>query len=131
MTIDGNLLEHNWAGAQAGYAVVLTPRNHNGTAPWAAVRDVTFTNNILRHSAGAINILGYDDTQAEGSALTERIMVRNNLFDDITPASWGGGLTRVFLIGQGASRVTFATQDAAATARQVTSATPARILSAC
>ena len=107
VTIDGNLLEHNWAGAQAGYAVVLTPRNHNGTAPWAAVRDVTFTNNILRHSAGAINILGYDDTQAEGSALTERIMVRNNLFDDITPASWGGGLTRVFLIGQGASRVTF------------------------
>jgi hypothetical protein len=107
VTIDGNLLEHNWAGAQAGYAVVLTPRNHNGTAPWAAVRDVTFTNNILRHSAGAINILGYDDTQAEGSALTERIMVGNNLFDDITPASWGGGLTRVFLIGQGASRVTF------------------------
>jgi hypothetical protein len=107
MTIDGNLMEHNWAGAQAGYAIVLTPRNHNGTAPWAAVRDVAFTNNILRHSAGAINILGYDDTQPAGSALTERITVRNNLFDDITPASWGGGLTRVFQIGQGASRVTF------------------------
>ena len=107
VTIDGNLLENNWAGAQAGYAIVLTPRNHNGTAPWAAVRDVTFTNNILRHSAGAINILGYDDTEAAGSALTERITVRNNLFEDIDPAGWGGGLTRVFLIGQGASRVTF------------------------
>ena len=106
VTIDGNLLENNWSGGQAGYAVVLTPRNQNGTAPWAAVRDITFTNNILRHSAGAINILGYDDTQAAGSALTERITIRNNLFDDITPASWGGGLTRVFLIGQGASRVT-------------------------
>jgi hypothetical protein len=107
VVIDGNVIENNWAGDQAGYAIVLTPRNYNGVAPWSAVRDVTITNNIIRHSAGAINILGYDDTESTGSALTERIVVRNNLFEDIDPASWGGGLTKCFLVGQGASEVTF------------------------
>ena len=57
--------------------------------PWAAVRDITFTNNIVRHTAGAFNILGYDDTQPAGSQITQRISIRNNLFYDITPAKWG------------------------------------------
>ena len=42
-----NVIENNWAGDQAGYAIVLTPRNYNGVAPWSAVRDVTITNNII------------------------------------------------------------------------------------
>jgi len=50
--IDGNLLENNWADAQNGYGVLFTVRNQDGTAPWSTVRDVTFTNNILRHSGG-------------------------------------------------------------------------------
>ena len=105
LVIDGNVMEHNWAGGQAGYALVFTPSNSSGKAPWTAVRDITITNNVLRHSAGAINILGYDAD--DGSELTERITVRNNLFEDINPANWGGGLTKCFLLGQGAARITF------------------------
>ena len=29
-----NIMQFNWSGAQAGYAIVLTPRNSNGTNPW-------------------------------------------------------------------------------------------------
>ena len=105
VVIDGNLMENNWAGGQAGYAIVLTPSSSSGLVPWTAVRDIVISNNIIRHTAGAINILGYD--QDHESQLTEKITVRNNLFEDINPANWGGGLTKCFLIGQGAARVTF------------------------
>lgn len=104
VVIDGNVMEHNWAGGQAGYALVFTPSNSSGTAPWTAVRDIAITNNILRHSAGAINILGYD--QDGTSQRTERITIRNNLFEDINPANWGGGLTKCFLLGEGVAQVT-------------------------
>jgi hypothetical protein len=105
VTVDGNLFEHNWTGDQSGYAIVFTPRNTDNQMPWAVVRDVTFTNNILRHTAGAINILGYDDTAASGSQITARITIRNNLFYDIDPDNWGGGLAKCFQLGGGVSNV--------------------------
>jgi hypothetical protein len=94
--IDGNVFEQLWPASQTGYAVVLTPRNSDGTAPWTVVRDVTFSNNILRHVAGGINILGYDDTN--GSQPTARINIRNNLVYDISSA-WGGSSHFVMITG--------------------------------
>jgi hypothetical protein len=47
------------------------------------VEDVTFVNNHLRNSAGGINILGRDRTWPSGSGPTRRILIRNNLFEDI------------------------------------------------
>ena len=40
--VEGNMLENNWADGQSGAAVLFTPRNQEGTAPWSAVQDVTF-----------------------------------------------------------------------------------------
>ena len=65
--IDGNIFEHSWAASQKGYAILLTPRNQNGNAPWAAVRDITLSNNMIRHVAGAVDILG-DGLRASESA---------------------------------------------------------------
>ncbi len=107
VTIDHNLLENNWVDAQPGYAILFAPKNYNNIAPWTAVRDITFTNNILRHTAGGFNILGYDDTVSGGSALTQRITIRNNLFYDIDPTKWGGNLAKFFQIGEGAADVVF------------------------
>lgn len=86
--VDGNIFEHSWPDGQAGFAVQLTPRNQSGTAPWSVVRDVTFTNNIVRHTANGINILGQDD--AFPSQQTQNIFIHNNLFDDVGGAQWGG-----------------------------------------
>ena len=63
-----------------------------------------FTNNIVRHTAGAFNILGYDDTQPAGSQRTQRITIRNNLFYDIDPSRWGGGADQVLSPGSGCDR---------------------------
>ena len=86
---EGNLFEQNWVDAQAGFAVQFTGRNQDGTAPWSVVEDVTFRNNIVRHSGSGINILGFDNNFT--SQQTKRIAIRNNLFADIGGTQWGGG----------------------------------------
>jgi hypothetical protein len=93
--VDGNIFENNWVDAQSGVAILFTPRNQDGTAPWSVVEDVTFTNNIVRHTSGAINILGTDDEKK--SEQTKRIEISNNLFDDVDGKRWGKG-DGVFLI---------------------------------
>jgi hypothetical protein len=86
--IDGNLFENNWQDAQGGTAIVFTVRNQNGTAPWSTVEDVTFTNNIVRHTGSGIGMHGSDDIFP--SQPTKRILIKNNLFDDVSGARWGG-----------------------------------------
>jgi hypothetical protein len=103
VTIDGNLLENSWTAGQVGYAVVLTPRN-SGSAPWTRVQDVTFTNNIVRHVPGVVNILGYDNTST--TQRTERITFRNNLFDDVSGTAYGTS-GRAMLAGDGPASLVF------------------------
>ena len=86
--IEGNVFEHSWAAAQAGFAVVLTPRNQDGKSPWSVVEDVTFTNNVVRGAGSGISIMGQDDNHP--SAQTRRIVITNNLFADIDARTWGG-----------------------------------------
>ena len=102
VVFDGNVIENVWAAGQFGYAIVLTPRNQEGGAPWSGVSDVTFTNNIIRHASGVIQIVGYDDNAP--SQQTQRITLRNNLMYDIDPAVWGD-YTKAFLIGEGPADV--------------------------
>ena len=87
--VDGNVFEHNWAQGQNGIAVLLTPRNEGGAAPWAVVEDITFTNNIVSGTAGGFNMLGQDDN-GKPSGQTARIVIRNNLFHDMG-GKWGQG----------------------------------------
>jgi hypothetical protein len=86
--IDGNLLEGNWRDSQNGFAVLFTVRNQDGGAPWSTVEDVTFQNNVVRHTGAGINILGRDDIRQ--SAPARRIAIRNNLFADVGGPRWGG-----------------------------------------
>jgi hypothetical protein len=78
--IEGNFLENNWGGA----ALVLTPRNQDGRAPWSVVQDVLFRNNILRNGLSGFSIQTSDD--GHSSQPTKRIAIVNN--------AWG--VTRTF-----------------------------------
>ena len=98
VTIEGNVLEHNWVAAQPGYAVLFTPRNQDGTAPWSVVQDVIFTNNVVRYVSSALNILGTDDLRP--SQLANNFTIRNNLFEEISGAKFGGD-GRLLLINGG------------------------------
>ena len=67
----GQCFENNWVSGQNGFAILFTVRNQDGHAPWSTVEDVTLTNNILRHSSSAVNILGRDYTHPSGQARRE------------------------------------------------------------
>jgi hypothetical protein len=87
LLIDQNVFENNWADAQNGFAILFTPRGEDGVAPWATVQDVTFTNNVVRHSGGGFNIAGPDGSSP--SQPSQRILIKNNLIDDIDGDKWG------------------------------------------
>jgi hypothetical protein len=87
--VEGNVFEHNWAQAQTGFAVLFTVRNQDGGAPWSTVADVTFTHNVVRHAAAGVYILAHDDNAPSQQA--KRILIRDNLFEDIGGPRWGGG----------------------------------------
>ncbi|MFY9555532.1 MAG: hypothetical protein WAV47_12540 [Blastocatellia bacterium] len=85
--IDGNLFENNWVDGQSGFAILFTVRNQDGSAPWSAVEDIAFTNNIVRHTAAGVNFLGRDDNHP--SQQVRRVLIANNLFDDVGSKQWG------------------------------------------
>ena len=99
---EGNIIENVWDQGQFGYAIVLTPRNQDGGAPWVRVRDIQFVNNVIRHAAGALHVVGYDYPNV--SQQTQRITLRNNVFQDIDASRWGG-YAKVFLLGDAVSGV--------------------------
>jgi cellulose synthase/poly-beta-1,6-N-acetylglucosamine synthase-like glycosyltransferase len=98
--VNGNLLEYNWPQAQNGFAILFTVRNQDGAAPWSTIEDVAFTNNLVRHIAAGVNMLGRDDNNPSQQA--RRIAIRNNVFLDVG-GGWGGG--RLFQLLDGVSGV--------------------------
>ncbi len=90
-----NVFENNWADAQVGFAILVTPRNQDGSAPWCGVSDMTITDNILRHSASGFNVSGEDDNNP--STQTARVVITDNLAYDLDNTKFGGD-GRVFQI---------------------------------
>jgi hypothetical protein len=90
--VEGNLFENCWPQAQAGYALLLTPRNQDGRNNWATVEDVIVRNNIIRHVGGGIQFLRTDYIHPSQTA--KRITIENNLIYDTGafPYSTGIGL---------------------------------------
>lgn len=96
VVVEGNLFENNWAHGQAGYAILFTPRNQDGTCTWCVVEDVTFHANVVRNVAGGVNILGYDDLAP--SRQTAGIRLTDNLFTALD-RSLGGSAWFVLITG--------------------------------
>jgi FG-GAP-like repeat len=90
VSIQGNTFDYNWQAAQSGFAILFTVRNQDGACPWCQVEQVTFANNVLRHSGSGINILGSDDILNRPSLRTNHITIFNNLFVDLDGQNWGG-----------------------------------------
>ncbi len=85
--VEGNVFEQNWGHGQTGFAILFTVRNQDGTAPWSVVEDVTFRRNIVRHTGSGVNILGRDQ---KPSQQTTRILIADNLFEDVNGGRWQG-----------------------------------------
>jgi hypothetical protein len=104
VTIEGNIFENCWYQAQAGYAILFTVRTEGGSAPWLAIENVTFRNNIVRHAAGVFSIAGKDSLSNFGGR-GDSLTIDNNLFYDINHQKWGGPYSPVALILDGFTNI--------------------------
>jgi hypothetical protein len=90
VVVELNVFENHWKESQPGYAIVFTPRNSGGTCTWCVVEYVRFERNIVRHVAAGINLLGYD-APTRPSRQTNAVVIRNNVFEDVSTAYGGNG----------------------------------------
>jgi hypothetical protein len=95
--IQGNVFENSWVDGQVGYGVSIKSSNQDGTAPWSQTSDVTFTENIIRHVAIGIQVAARDNINT--TQVTNRVLIKNNLFEDVNSISSGGSGTMIRIIG--------------------------------
>src|SRR3981081_492285 len=69
-------------------------------------QDITFTLNVLRHTASGVNISGTDSGDPQKVVRGRRILIQNNLFSDINGKAWGDGDGRLFQVLSGEDAVT-------------------------
>ena len=66
---------------------MLKSANQDGGAPWSRTSDVTFRNNLVRHAGAALAVVGRDP---HTEALTQRVTISNNVFEDVDGQRWKG-----------------------------------------
>jgi hypothetical protein len=88
VTIRRNYMEYNWPPSQPGYAIVITSKDSK------KVDNVLFEDNVVKSTAGGINMLGWD-YKTVLLAPTSNVTVHNNLFV-ISRQAYGG--TGFFLL---------------------------------
>ncbi len=93
-----NYMEYNWPPSQPGYAVVITAKDSK------KIDDVLFEDNVVKSTAGAMNMLGWDYTTAL-LAPTSNVTVRNNLF--VVSKQEYGGTGFFLLIGSAPRNIQF------------------------
>jgi len=89
---ENNILENNWVSAQNGFAIVLQTLTDDNLGSWVHVGDVTIRNNIIRNTAGGINLaarVAYGSTPMLPTSPTSRITITNNTLDVATDNSLG------------------------------------------
>jgi hypothetical protein len=97
----GNTFQNNPLGAQDGFALLITPRNQNGTAPWSVTTDIAITENTFINVGSGINIAGHDNNRP--SLTTARVLIRDNLMS-VTGLNGADG--RAFQVVAGGSDLT-------------------------
>jgi hypothetical protein len=81
--IENNVFENNWGTDDKGFAVLVAAESNS-----AGVQDVTFRKNIVRQSAAGVGIMG--QTAEFPNRQTRRVLIQDNLFDQIGGTIWGG-----------------------------------------
>jgi hypothetical protein len=102
--IEGNIFENNWGGfSQAGYSVLLTPKNQAGTnganlCPICAVTDVTIRYNTISHVGGGISIANLNSNNGGAALAGERYSIHDVTIDDVSVSKYkgNGNLIMVF-----------------------------------
>lgn len=89
--VEGNVMDNTWGGfSQAGFAILLTPKNQNGHCSICRVTDITLRLNQVRRMASGMQIAaGLSDAGAASSGAA-RISIHDNVFDEMDAVTYKG-----------------------------------------
>lgn len=101
--VSGNTFQNNPAAAQDGFALLITPRNQSGNAPWSTTTDISITGNTFINIGSGFSISGYDSDYpsyptTNAGVMTARVLVQDNLIG-ITGLGGAGGWAFLFTGG--------------------------------
>jgi hypothetical protein len=82
--IENNVFENNWSENAAGFAVVMA----TGDQIASTLQDITFRKNVVRRSGSGIAVMG--QTPDVPGRQTRRVLIQDNLFEEIGGEPWGG-----------------------------------------
>jgi len=95
--VTGNTFENNPLKSQAGFALLITPRNA-GKAPWSVTSDIAIVGNTFINVGSGFNIAGMNDANLPPTLMTERILIRDNVVG-VTGLNGAAGRAFQFLNG--------------------------------
>jgi hypothetical protein len=75
--VTGNTFENNPAKSQNGFALLITPRNQSGTAPWTVTSDIAIIDNRFINVGSGFNVAGHDNSHP--TLTTARVLIRDNI----------------------------------------------------
>jgi hypothetical protein len=92
LVFEGNLLDYSWGGVgQAGFAIVLTPRNQMpNVCPLCRVTDITLRYCKIRHMASGMSIANAPSGTGGISTAGERYSIHDLVFEDIDGEFYNG-----------------------------------------
>jgi len=102
--VEGNIFENTWGGfSQAGYSVLLTPKNQagvNGTnlCPICAVTDVTIRFNTISHAGAGISLANVTSANNGTALYGARYSIHDVTIDDISISKYKGNGNLVMVL---------------------------------
>ena len=88
---EGNILENNWGGfSQAGFSILLTPKNQYDKCRDCKVTDVTIRYNKISHVAGALMLANALSGAKVPSGGGGRYSIHDLVVDDISAEAYKG-----------------------------------------
>lgn len=81
---EGNVLENTWGGfSQAGFSILLTPKNQQNRCPACRVNDVTIRYNKVRNVAGVLQLANVKSDAGGASSGGERYSIHDLVATDV------------------------------------------------
>lgn len=88
---EGNVMEYTWGGfSQAGFAILLTPKNPYNTCPKCLVTDITIRYSKISHMGSGLQLANVLDDSGHGALDGERYSFHDLIMDDINPVKYVG-----------------------------------------
>ena len=89
--VEGNILENSWGGfSQAGFQVLLTPKNQDNRCPLCIVKDVTIRYTVMRHSGSGMQLVSAPSGAGGLSQGFMNVSIHDVIMEDISASRFAG-----------------------------------------